>query len=54
MPIWDTTFNPPKMRFSPEISSNDRNYESPFDVDNIYCNKYEALNIAIKESFKLI
>lgn len=48
------TVEPNAFYFIPTVSTMDENYDSPFDVDSITSNYYDALNEAIKEALKLI
>lgn len=48
------TIEPNALCFIPTVSNLDENYDSPFDVDDVTPNYYDALNEAILEAFKLI
>lgn len=52
--ILNKTVKPYAIWFIPTVTTMDEDYDSPFDVDSITDNYYDALNEAINEALKLI
>ena len=52
--ILNKTVKPYAIWFMPTVTTMDEDYDSPFDVDSITDNYYDALNEAINEALKLI
>lgn len=52
--ILNKTVKPYAIWFIPTVTTMDEDYDSPFDVDSITDNYYDALKEAINEALKLI
>ncbi len=52
--IWNQTVTPHKMYYIPTVNTNNREYEAPFDVDDIDEDYYKTIIKAIEEGIKQI